>query len=450
MAAKECIMPQTKTNRLFRKKTRGLNRIAQHAARVALMALMPIAIVFATAQCAPASNRPEVGFSHEVVLSDLIAFALKNNPDILAARKKWLAAKEHYHVVTSYPDPQLMVTYFPEPIETRLGPQDWNATLTQTIPFPGKLSKKGEMTEADIKKARLNLRKTVRDITVGIQEALIELDYIRTSKSIIEDELALFNTVIETTENAYAQNRTALVDVLMTHTRVGNLEKTVVLLNDLESSQTAALNRLLGRASDALIGSIEKINMTPPVSRLEEMYQLAESNQEDILMADMEIEKKAAGVSLARYERMPDFKIGLFYAAIGSPDVTVRPPDAGDDAVGIQFGLSLPLWSGKNNGRISKAQAEMTGAKAIKSSRIDNIRAGVRTLYFRLKNEQTIIDLYKKQLLPQAAASIEAAESWFMDNKLRFSDLIDAQSLWYEFKLALTKTEADYQKILPD
>lgn len=390
----------------------------------------------------------EAQIQEQTTIDDLTIYALKNNPEIQAAREKWRAVVESYHINTAYPDPQLMVTYFPEPIETRLGPQDWNATLTQSIPFPGKLSKKGEMTEADIKKARLNLRKAVRDITAGIQEALIELDYIRTSKSIIEDELALFNTVIETTENAYAQDRTALVDVLMTHTRVGKLEKNVVLLNDLETAQTAALNRLLGRVSDAPIGSIEKITMTLSVSRLEEMYQLAESNQEDILIADTEIEKKAAGVSLARYEKMPDFKVGLFYAAIGSPDVAVRPPDAGDDSVGIQFGLSLPLWSGKNNGRINKAQAEMTGAKAIKSSRIDNVRAGVRTLYFRLQNEQNIIDLYKEQLLPQAEASIEASESWFMDQKLRFSDFVDAQSTWYEFKLALTKIETDYQKNL--
>ena len=384
----------------------------------------------------------------QATIDDLTTYAFKKNPEIQAAREKWRAVVESLRINTAYPDPQLMVTYFPEPIETRLGPQDWNATLTQAIPFPGKLSKIGEMTEADIEIARLNLRKTIRDITVGIQETFIEIRYLRESKSIIEDELALFDTVIETTENAYAQDRTALVDVLMTHTRVGNLQKDIVLLNDREIAQTAKLNQLLGRISDAPIGALEQAKVPPPVVHLEEMYRLAQSNQEDILMADTEIEKREAGVSLAQYGRLPDFKVGLFYAGIGSPDVATQPPDAGNDAVGIQFGLSLPLWFGKNKSRIDKAQAEMMGAKAIKTSRIDKIRTSVRTLYFRLKNEQRIMALYEGELLPQAEAAIESSETWFMDSKLRFSDFVDAQSLWYNFKLALTKTEADYQKDL--
>ena len=64
---------------------------------------------------------------------------------------------ENYRVTTGYPDPQLMVTWFPEPIETRLGPQDWNAQISQMIPFPGKLSKAGELVAAEARIARLKL-----------------------------------------------------------------------------------------------------------------------------------------------------------------------------------------------------------------------------------------------------------------------------------------------------
>jgi cobalt-zinc-cadmium efflux system outer membrane protein len=70
---------------------------------------------------------------------------------------------ENYRVTTGYPDPQLMVTWFPEPIETRLGPQDWNAQISQMIPFPGKLSKAGELVAADARIARLKLDKAVKE-----------------------------------------------------------------------------------------------------------------------------------------------------------------------------------------------------------------------------------------------------------------------------------------------
>ena len=88
------------------------------------------------------SDKPAAKFAlpeEKVKIGDLLRYAYENNPSILAARQGWKATLENYRVATGYPDPQIMVTYFPEPIQTRLGPQDWNASISQIIPFPGKL-----------------------------------------------------------------------------------------------------------------------------------------------------------------------------------------------------------------------------------------------------------------------------------------------------------------------
>jgi len=91
-----------------------------------------------------------------VQIADLIDHAYAHNPSIQQAREAWRATVESYRVTTGYPNPQLMVTWFPEPIETRLGPQDWNAQISQMIPFPGKLSKAGELVAADAPFGRID------------------------------------------------------------------------------------------------------------------------------------------------------------------------------------------------------------------------------------------------------------------------------------------------------
>ena len=103
-------------------------------------------------------------------IPELVLYAYEHNPSIQAARKGWRATVEQYRVATGYPDPQLIATYYPDPIETRFGPQDWNIILSQMIPFPGKLSKAGDVVETEARIARLHLDQTVRDITVGIIE----------------------------------------------------------------------------------------------------------------------------------------------------------------------------------------------------------------------------------------------------------------------------------------
>jgi len=94
-------------------------------------------------------NGLDTRLSGTVILGDLVEYAYRDNPSIREAREAWRATIERYRLETAYPDPEIMITYFPEPLETRLGPQDWNATLTQKIPFPGKLSKAGEVVEAE-------------------------------------------------------------------------------------------------------------------------------------------------------------------------------------------------------------------------------------------------------------------------------------------------------------
>ena len=93
-------------------------------------------------------GNPEDRIARTVRLEDLLGYAYRNNPEIQSAEERARAVGELHSIETGYPDPQVMVTYYPEPIETRLGPQDWNATLSQAIPYPGKLQKAGEVATA--------------------------------------------------------------------------------------------------------------------------------------------------------------------------------------------------------------------------------------------------------------------------------------------------------------
>jgi outer membrane protein TolC len=81
-------------------------------------------------------------------------------------------------------------------------------------------------------------------------------------------------------------------------------------------------------------------------------------------------------------------------------------------------------------------------------SAINRVRAEVRTLHASLEKTRGIIALYEEQLLPQARTAVDAAETWFLAKQPNFSDFVEAQSLWYQFQLALARARADYGKEL--
>lgn len=381
-------------------------------------------------------------------VSDLVAYAYEANPSIQVAHAAWKEVVERYRVATGLPDPQLMFSFFPQPIETRLGPQEWNINLSQAIPFPMKLAKAGELVQAEARIARLGLDKAVRDVIVGILESYHELLYIRDAKTVVAQNRDLLDHLRKVAETSYAKDRAAFLDVLKAQSQSAQLQYDAILLEELEETEKAQLNALLNRQPEAQIGPLTRVPPRPVIHELDDIHQLASKYQEEILMAETRIDKAETRIALAKYENLPDFKLGFFYGGIGTPDVPVLPEDAGRDAIGVQVGLSIPLWLGKNAGRLGGARAEAQKAKAMRLTRVNDTNAQIRRLYFRLRNADRLIRLYRDELLPQAAASLEIAETWFKEGEGSFSDFVETQSIYYNFQLSLARAKADYGKFL--
>ena len=249
-------------------------------------------------------------------------------------------------------------------------------------------------------------------------------------------------------ETAYAEDRAALLDMVKAQSQVGQLRYDILLLEELDQTEQTRLNTLLDREPGAEFGELVMANPGPVVFQLEEIYRLAEENLVEILMAETKVKKEEAKVDLARYRNMPKFKVGAFYSSIGTPDIMTPPPDAGRDAFGVQFGISLPFWFSKNRGRSGLAQAEMKRAKAEKTVSINRARGEIRALFFRFKNARRLMDLYSNELVPQAARAMELAEVWFRAGESSFSDFVETQSVWYNFQLSIARAQADYGKYL--
>ena len=410
--------------------------------------LSGLVVCMGTSASADDSGQPPAGEKRSLTgtlrLADLIDQAYANNPSIQMAREAWKASVENYRVTTGYPDPQLMVTWFPEPIETRLGPQDWNAQISQMIPFPGKLSKAGELVAADARIARLKLDMAVKETLLAVQESYYELWYIRQAKTVTGQNARLLEHLRKISETAHADDRATLTDVVKAQSQTGQLQYDALLLEELEQTEITRLNGLLNRSPETVVGQLETPTLAPFAADVETIYGLAEANQEDILMAQVGVDKGDTKVSLARFQNLPDFKVGLFYAGIGEPDVPVQPRDAGRDAIGVQAGISIPLWFGRNNSRVNKAMAEKSMARAEKTVRVNAVRTQIRTLYFKARNAQRVVTLYETSLVPQAARSMEIAEVWYREGESSFTDFIETQSVWYNFQLALARAKADY------
>ena len=184
--------------------------------------------------------------------------------------------------------------------------------------------------------------------------------------------------------------------------------------------------------------------MMPLVYGLNDIYTLAETHREEIRVATVGADKSRAEVEVARYQNLPEFMVGFKYE-YDAPDA---PDASANNFYGIQFGMTLPIWWNKNAGRREAARAGTEKAAALVNVQINEARSLIRETFFRLKNAERLITLYRDQLLPQATKAMETAEIWNREGQGSLTDFVETEAVWYNFQLALARSRADYGKYL--
>ena len=411
--------------------------------------IIPILVIFGVGvfQATAAENETavlEARIAGSPSLRDLLSLVYQASPEVKAAKASWRGSIEKYRVETGYPDPTITTIYYPYDPSRDWGNKRFEAMFSQTIPFPGKLAAAGRVAETESEMARLELDRTVRDVAVKIRESYHELQYIREAIRIADHNRLALEHLRNIGETAYAQNRTALYDVLKAQSQSGQVQYDRLLLEELERTEITRLNALMNRLPEAAIGPLQDERLAPLAYGLNDIYVLAETHREEIRLAAAGANKSRAEADVARYQNLPEFMVGFKYE-YDAPDT---PDASASNLYGIQFGMTLPIWWNKNAGRREMARAGTEKAAALVNVQINEARALIRETFFRLKNAERLITLYRDQLLPQATKAMGTAEIWNREGQGSLTDFVETEAVWYNFQLALARSRADYGKYL--
>ena len=383
-------------------------------------------------------------------LSDLVSYAQIKNPSLAAHRALWQAAIQAQRLGTAYPDPKLTTTFFPQPIETRLGPQDFNITLGQPIPFPGLLNKKRAVLASNATLARLKGDQELKSIIGQIALAYYELAYIHRAMELTRENLKLNRQMEMILKEAYGRDQSLFHQMSKTSIRISRLENQIHGLKERETTEKNRLNGLLNRPPMAPIGPLPPVAtrpLPPPLPyTLDQLQTLGITQGETIRMAREKIKGARARVEMARYENKPALNLGLFYAAIGKPDTATHPRDAGTDALGIQLGISMPLWSGKQKSRKSRFLQKKIQAQREGRDLENRIKTRITRLWFDLNQSRRNFNLQKDKILPQSRRALETAHILFRQGKGGLSDLLDLQTAVHDDLLAMARARIDHAK----
>ncbi|MBS1806645.1 MAG: TolC family protein [Acidobacteria bacterium] len=393
-------------------------------------AVVGFSILVGTAVAQPDSRKlstpsiePTRSASAVLVLGNLIEEALAQNPEIIAMRRNFDMMRARVPQAKALPEPMLSYGYNGNaiplpPFDIQKGDPASARTIsvTQEIPYPGKLAIKGKMANVAAESEWWNYEQVQWNVIAEVKDAYYDLYYLHKAIEVVTKNKDLLEKFTRIAEASYAVGKGLQQDVLKAQVEVSKLIDQLTVLEQRKQTAEARLNSLLFREPETSVGTPTDIKPQDFSLGLLELNQLALSNYPTLKAQQRRIDREQYGVELAKKDFYPDFSVGVtYFNRPGMPEM-----------YGVNVGVKLPVYWGQKQ---RPAVAEATASAAVEKQRLDSITT---VLFFRIKDRllaattaQRLVKLYGTTIIPQSSLSLESAIAGYEVGKVDFLTLLD-------------------------
>src|ERR1019366_1182452 len=281
-----------------------------------VVSLLTAALVLATATSALGQ---ESVASPPTPLSQILAEAEGNNPQISAANYGVRAARQIVPQVTTLPDPkftyQQLSVGSPKPFAgyTNSDFADIGVGASQALPYPGKLRARGAVAERDADTQQAEVEVTKTSIADAVKADYLQLAYLQQTLGILRQNESVLDQLIQDATVHYWVGQGMQQDVLQAQVNRTKIVKEITMHHQLMWQAQAHLKGLLNRDQGSPDIVTEDLIATPLQRTSAEHLAMGRQNNPQIQVDASSIRKQDAQLASAKREGKPDFEVGYIY-----------------------------------------------------------------------------------------------------------------------------------------
>ncbi len=386
--------------------------------------------------------------SAQTTLDSLITQAIKVSPKIKMLQAKLHASEDVVPQVSNLPDPMLTLGLMNLPTNSFSFTQEAMTGkvigLSQKIPFPGKLSTMGKVSQKNADIVKQELIDAKNEIKKNVASAYYELSFVRKAIKLENESSKLLKSIADVVRTKYSVSAASQQNLLKVELEITKVNDKLDELADKESSQLAVLNSYLLKPSDFPVNVNEDYNIKFLSLTQGKLDSLAKANRPFLKGINIAEEKAALQKSLADYDYYPNFNVGVQYT---QRDRIAKTNTDLHDLVSFMVGISLPLnYGGKVSAKVEETQSMEELYKQQYNSSLQMLNAGFGTAVSKLNTLKKRIELINNGLLPQAEQTLKAALSSYQVGKIDFINVIDAENTLYKIQTSIYRLKTNYLK----
>jgi outer membrane protein TolC len=379
-------------------------------------------------------------YAQTLNLAELVDEALKNNPDILAARKRWEASTARIPQAKSLDNPTVGLEFKNIPRGTfRLNntmPQDRMLLISQMFPFFGKLSLKGKIALIESQMSASEYKVKELEVIHEVKNSYYDLFMNEKEIDLNKESLGLLNSIARVAEANYAVGNASQEGLFKLHLEAVRLNNAILNLQQERLAKQTRLNTLLNREPESPLVLPELGEDITFELDLRRLYQTALLNQQELIIFSYAIEKDRYAKKLAKRSLFPDMM----------SEITLRGITSGmTGSWDLMLAFTVPFWFWtKQRYEVKEAIANLEEAEAAYTAMKNKAFAQVKALYTKIGIAKNKIKLYKTDLMPIVENTIEVSLSAFASGKGNFMALLDNQRMLIETKMDYYKALVEY------
>jgi cobalt-zinc-cadmium efflux system outer membrane protein len=374
-------------------------------------------------------------------LSVYLKTGAENNPGLQARFKEYMAALEVAPQIKALPDPQLAFAYFIEPVETRMGPQEFKFSASQMFPWFGTLKAKENIAIQNAKAKFEVFQDAKSKLFSDISANYYNIYFNKKAISVTKENLEILSAFRKLAIIKVEAGLVSAVDEYRIEMEIGDLENQLDLLTDKQQVLEIAFNNLLNADKSSSVNTPEVLWEDDIRFTKEALLDSVKNNNHKLLGIALQQESLKYQKVLADKQGKPSFNLGFDYIIVGKGDNNL----AGKDAfIFPKVGITVPLYRNKYKAMINEVVLLETAKEMDKANTLNMLESIFENSWKDYKDGHRRIDLYIAQL-ELANKSLNLLETDYATGNKNFEEILRMDRKVLKYNLELEKARADKQ-----
>ena len=377
-------------------------------------------------------------------LSELLAEAEANNPQISAADHGARAARQMTPQVTTLPDPKFTYQQFsvgsPKPFAgyTNSDFAYIGVGASQELPYPGKLRLRGQVAErdADTKEAEVEVTKT--SVADAVKADYLQLAYLQQTLGVLRQNEGVLDQLIQSATAHYQVGQGMQQDVLQAQVERTKIVREITMHHQEMWQLQAHLKSLLHRDQGSADIVTEDLTESSLKRTSAELLAMVRQGNPQIQVDASSIRKQDAQLESAKREGKPDFELGYIYQ---NTDRKYR------DYYMLTFDVRFPRKK-RVNAEIAEAAENRAESEQTLDSHLQQQLAEVQQGYVKATSDEELLKEYREGLIPQSDAAYRATLNAYGSNREQFIHVLTYFTDVLNLKLEYAQTLQDHEAAL--